>query len=880
MSLASLFVKVGADTQNFKSGMQNVRNDLDRTAHHASMWSNAMSTAIGVGLANAVSKSVGGLVNLGKSIVSTGIEFNNLSQNASIAFETMLGSADQAQTFMGDLKRFAKATPFELPGLTETSQRLLAFGFSAKSIVPMLTNIGDATAALGGSPEKMNRIVVALGQIKAKGRVLASEMLQLTEAGIPAWDMLAKKIGVSIPEAMKLGEKGLIDSDTAITAILEGMNAKFGGLMSRQAKSWSGMLSNIKDTFTQVSGRVMKPFFDLGSKGMEKLLQLFETPMFESFVQAVEKSMTKLAGYTEKVFVFLTSEGLRNTLKKLSSVLSGLGTTLIKLVRPFKESLGSLFLQLSTMRNMGFSDVFKAVISSIVKAFSGLAQVIKNEFWPSIKEGIQWVWSTLKDFSTTIEWGFLWDNLITGVKTLVTWVGSIDWYKVWSVIWENLKSLGTWFKDNVMPSLGDFFSWLLSWFTESSKRQQLWNAVATSWDFITTWAKAFIEWVSPHLANFWSWLTNWFTDSSKRQQLWDGVVVTWNWITEWAKALIEWVTPYLNNFWDWLSSWITDPTKRQKIWDGVVAAWNWATEWAKALVSWVTPYLVAFWKWLTSWFTDPSKKQQLWEGVKASWTAVTEWGKALWGWLLPHLTGLWVSLKTWIDTNHPSLGKWIDEFVNAATKIKDDWMAKWPIVTQAFIEFATTVKTEIPLIVKALADLFSKLTGADLEADGIGGYLAKATASFTRYFGALIKTARLALEVLNEMVDATKAVFNFDWNGYVSNSLEFGNKITELWNHLSTFSQLGQGYASGGNVAKTGSYLVGESGPEIVNLPMGSRVWDHGQTTGKLQGSSSKLDVFIHNNSKFPIDRQTVKEIATALQRELNLQGNRVVFST
>ena len=46
------------------------------------------------------------------------------------------------------------------------------------------------------------------------------------------------------------------------------------------------------------------------------------------------------------------------------------------------------------------------------------------------------------------------------------------------------------------------------------------------------------------------------------------------------------------------------------------------------------------------------------------------------------------------------------------------------------------------------------------------------------------------------------------------------------------------------------------------------------------KGTKSTLDIYIHNESKFPLDRNTVQEIARALQKELNLSGNRVVFAT
>jgi hypothetical protein len=54
-------------------------------------------------------------------------------------------------------------------------------------------------------------------------------------------------------------------------------------------------------------------------------------------------------------------------------------------LRPFKDALGSLFAQLSIMKNLGFADIFKAVLDSISKAFVGFIKVIKDEFWPNIK---------------------------------------------------------------------------------------------------------------------------------------------------------------------------------------------------------------------------------------------------------------------------------------------------------------------------------------------------------------------------------------------------------------------------------------------------------------------------------------------------------------
>jgi tape measure domain-containing protein len=100
---------------------------------------------------------------------------------------------------------------------------------------------------MGGSAEQINRVVTALGQMRAKQKVSAEEMNQLTEAMIPAWEILAKRIGVSVPEAMKMAEKGTLDASKAIDGIIEGMGAKFDGMMAKQSTTTAGRFSNLMD---------------------------------------------------------------------------------------------------------------------------------------------------------------------------------------------------------------------------------------------------------------------------------------------------------------------------------------------------------------------------------------------------------------------------------------------------------------------------------------------------------------------------------------------------------------------------------------------------------------------------------------------------------
>lgn len=226
-------------------------------------------------------------------------------EQATVAFTTMLGSAEKAGQFLQQLQQFAAETPFEFPELRDASRRLLALGFDADNVVPVLRTVGDATAALGLGSQGIDRITLALGQMRSKGKVSAQEINQLAEAGIPAWEMIAKRIGVGIPEAMKMAENGAISAGTGINAILDGMQSRFGGGMEKQSKTvlglWSTMRDNIGLIMTDI-GQAIIEGFDL--RGMladsnDFLAQFRATwlPGITNAINTVGQAFQRVVGY-------------------------------------------------------------------------------------------------------------------------------------------------------------------------------------------------------------------------------------------------------------------------------------------------------------------------------------------------------------------------------------------------------------------------------------------------------------------------------------------------------------------------------------------------------------------------------------------------------
>ncbi len=214
-------------------------------------------------------------------------------EQSEIAFGTLLGSGEKAEAFLRDLSQFAAKTPFEMPGLMRGSRMLLAFGFQAKEIIPMMTAVGDSVAALGGGEFEIQRVVRALGQMRARGRVSGQEMMQLAELGIPVWEILAKEIGVSIPEAMRLASQGAIDGMTGVNALLAGMGGRFEGAMEAQSKTIIGMWSTIRDSVNLAAismGNTLVAALDISKHAQQAIIALDEVRIT---MEAFEKVATE-----------------------------------------------------------------------------------------------------------------------------------------------------------------------------------------------------------------------------------------------------------------------------------------------------------------------------------------------------------------------------------------------------------------------------------------------------------------------------------------------------------------------------------------------------------------------------------------------------------
>jgi len=246
-------------------------------AQTSSTQTSRLRSAMGK-LAGPLKVAGGALAAAGTAAAVMGVKYNASMEQTRVAFKQFLGSGKAADKMLTDLQALNKATPFEFPELAGTTKKLLAMGFTAKDAMAQTRTLADAVAGIGGGGAELDRAALALGQISSKGKLTAEDLMQLTELGMVGMKDLAKQFNMSGGEFAKAMSQGKISSDEALTAINKVASTNFGGAAAKQSQTFSGQLSNLKDSASQLMGEAMVPLFDfLRTEGLPALQEAMPT---------------------------------------------------------------------------------------------------------------------------------------------------------------------------------------------------------------------------------------------------------------------------------------------------------------------------------------------------------------------------------------------------------------------------------------------------------------------------------------------------------------------------------------------------------------------------------------------------------------------------
>lgn len=163
-----------------------------------------------------------------------------------VSFTTLFGSKDTAQQYLSQLKTMANTTPFLYSDLTAMSKTLKTYGYAANEMIPALTSIGDAGAALGMTAADMTNVSTALGRMRSSNKTTLEDLNILQDRGIDAIGALANAKGVSKGGAYEMISDGDIAGTEAAQIIQSYMEQMYSGAMEQQSKTFEGLSSTLE----------------------------------------------------------------------------------------------------------------------------------------------------------------------------------------------------------------------------------------------------------------------------------------------------------------------------------------------------------------------------------------------------------------------------------------------------------------------------------------------------------------------------------------------------------------------------------------------------------------------------------------------------------
>ncbi len=194
-------------------------------------------------------------------------------ENLQMSFTTMLGSADKAKTFVGEIRNMARATPFESEDIAKASQTLLAFGTEAKNVLPTIQMLGDISL---GNKEKLGSLTLAFAQMQSAGKLMGGDLIQMVNAGFNPLQVISQQTGQSMGELREQMGEGAISAqqvaDAFKTATAEG--GRFHDGMANASTTLSGMWSTLTDDIKTAITDAVYPYMDSIKALIPQILQL------------------------------------------------------------------------------------------------------------------------------------------------------------------------------------------------------------------------------------------------------------------------------------------------------------------------------------------------------------------------------------------------------------------------------------------------------------------------------------------------------------------------------------------------------------------------------------------------------------------------------
>lgn len=208
----------------------------------------------GISRATAALGALVSAATIGK-IVQTTARFQDLQSSLSAVY----GGAQKGELAFKKIQALSTQTQFSVEDLSTTFIKLGAAGIEPTN--ELLQTMTDAAAVTTDQLGVLNAMTEVFTRTTQSGVVELQEFDKLADRGLPVYDILKEKLGVTRNELNKFSKEG--DNTTKVLqALQEGINERFGGATQARLKNLSTLMSNFNIALTNAAvniGNAMAP---------------------------------------------------------------------------------------------------------------------------------------------------------------------------------------------------------------------------------------------------------------------------------------------------------------------------------------------------------------------------------------------------------------------------------------------------------------------------------------------------------------------------------------------------------------------------------------------------------------------------------------------
>jgi len=408
------------------------------------------------------------------TMVST---FKTVTTQTMTMAQAQLEAAGKVKELLGWVQKLAIESPFTRTDVAQAFKQAMAYGFTADQAKELTQSVIDFASANGASGDTMGRITLALGQMKAKGRVMGGELLQLTEAGVGTNEILAK-MGVNLKDV----ENGTVSAEKFIAAFNSNVQKDFGGAAKAQAGTFAGLLSSLQDLKDIALRTVFTPLFTAFKPILDGIVTKLQSPeaaaFFENIGNAISKPISAI-----KLFQVLTEQGIEPISALRTVITTTLGPDATKvfddIARTVQDAFGWISANWPTIQGvligigaaiatigviLAVSNIYGAVVAIgavlatvslpvvlIVAAVGLLAAAWATNFG-GIRDTLTQVWTGTLQPALQQLWTWLQINIPIAIAAVATF-----WE---STLKPALETVGNFIATKVVPVLSDIVLWL------------------------------------------------------------------------------------------------------------------------------------------------------------------------------------------------------------------------------------------------------------------------------------------------------------------------------------------------------------------------------------------------------------------------------------